>query len=80
MDAFMLEEQHTHKAWIEAKHYFQIINDDALANHLLELATCSIVSSEVSTNNVHEAHHAACFLSVAMGGRNYSWCHHLTHN
>ena len=42
----------------EAKHYFKINSDNALANCLLELATCSTVSSEVSTNNkVPEMHH-----------------------
>ena len=29
----------THEWWVEAKHCFQMNSDDALANHLLELAT-----------------------------------------
>ena len=41
----------------EAKHYYQMYSDDALADRFLELATHSTVSSRVSSNSsVSEAH------------------------
>ena len=41
-------QQQRHQSWMEAKRYFQMSSDDELANCLLELATHSTVSSEVS--------------------------------
>ena len=39
-------QQQVHESWIDAKCYFQINSDDALAKHLLKLATHSTVSSD----------------------------------
>ena len=51
MGVFMLEEkcelqQQAHKSRIDAKCYIQINSDDALANHLLKLATRSTVRNQ----------------------------------
>ena len=55
-------QQQTLKSWIEAKCYLKINSNNALVNHLFELATLSTVSSN---NNICEAHHGACFLGTA---------------
>ena len=74
-------QQQTLKSWIEAKCYLKINGNNALVNHLLELATLSTVSSKVSSNNnICETHHGACFLGAAIVGRNYYWYHYPTHN
>ena len=44
-------QQQTLKSWIEAKCYLKINSNNALINHLFELATLSTISSKVSSNN-----------------------------
>ena len=60
----------THEWWVEAKRCFQMNSNDALANHLLELATRSTRGSTVNSNDIApEAHSDPFFLSAATGSQ-----------
>ena len=73
-------QQQTLKSWIKAKCYLKINSNNALINHLFELATLSTISSKVNSNNdICEVHHGACFLGAATVGWNYYWYRYCTH-
>ena len=64
--------QETHESWIKAKRYFQMNSDDALAKHLLQVATSSTpVTSNVSgLSNFREATNDSIYLNTAMRSQN----------
>ena len=64
--------QETHESWIKVKRYFQMNSDDALAKHLLQVATSSTpVTSNVSgISNFREATNDSIYLNTATTSQN----------